>query len=231
MDQKQRIVNLLMVGFLIMAWQNTLHGASSVGKAIEVFGKTEELKYTRQTKTAPLVVDLPLYYQDGVLTGPMSSTRLLMEDPTSKMKAALYVFENSKLILDKEVIKHTQGALSVLVKGLKKGEELQIVTPHATLGVRGSSLFEELDKDSIKVTVGGGEVYSYSSTGAFRLTPGFIYHMKNGQVVEKEAASKNIPQLAGNWWTIWSIAPVYSHDTSAKKDTALERRATSEYLF
>src|SRR3989338_57744 len=193
----KKYINYIMFWFLILIWQNTFlqtaQGATSVGKAVELFGKTEELKHTRQTQTESLVLNAPLYYNDGILTGSNSSTRLLVEDPASKIKAAFYVFEDSKFTLDKEVVgasgkkmtvKHTQGALSVFVKGLKKGEELEIVTPQATLGVRGTGLHLKLTKNSLVLTVAMGIVLLHGKA----LLPGKVFEIVQGNIVKTEAA-------------------------------------------
>ena len=236
MNKKQKLVNTVMVGFLIFVGQNTLYGASSIGKAIELFGKKEELKYTHQAKTASLGENTPLYYSDGVSTGPNSSTRLLFEDPTSKIKAAFYVFENSKFTLDKEVVeaggkkitvKHTQGALSLFVKGLKKGDELQIVTSYATLGVRGTGLYIEYSPNyasdnTIYATVSGSGEGVY--LGNERLKSGIRYTIVNNRIVGREASSY-FPQHIENMGAvnIVEFSPIYRM-TDFINDAAKELR-------
>ncbi len=193
MNKKQKFINIVIAGFLMMVWYGGVQAAVSVGKAVEVFGKTEELKYTRQDKSARLIKDLPLQYQDDVITGHESSAQLLLEDPASKIKAAFYVFEDSKFTLDKEVIektgkkivvKHTQGTLGAVVKGIKKGEELRIVTPHATLGVRGSSLIIEVDRDTVKTWVEkGSDVFLTLKDGReFHLISGKVYRVEEDKI-------------------------------------------------
>ncbi|MBI3019537.1 MAG: FecR domain-containing protein [Deltaproteobacteria bacterium] len=209
MNKRQTIINSVSISLLIFTWHSTLYGASSIGKAIELFGKKEELKYTRQAQTEFLMVNTPLYYNDGILTGSNSSTRLLVEDPASKIKAAFYVFEDSKFTLDKEVVetsgkkitvKHTQGALSVFVKGLKKGDEVQIVTPQGTLGVRGTGLFLKLVQGHLFVTLAMGKVY----LGNVRLMSGREYQIDGGKIMG-EKPSSFVPELDGNMWAAGAI--------------------------
>ncbi|MBI3017468.1 MAG: FecR domain-containing protein [Deltaproteobacteria bacterium] len=236
MNKKQTIINLVSVGILIFTWQGQLHSASSIGKAIELFGKKEELKYTRQTQTESLAVNTPLYYNDGILTGSNSSTRVLVEDPASQMKAAFYVFEDSKFTLDKEVVeasgkkvtvKHTQGALSVFVKGLKKGDEIQIVTPQATLGVRGTGLYLKLTKDRLFLTIAMGVVLLHGKA----LLPGKMFEIESGNIVKTEAASKEIPQLDENMRLVGIVPGAYKNvlwSPANRNDTADERRDIAE---
>lgn len=236
MNTKQMIINLMTVGLLIFTWQSQLHSASSIGKAVELFGKKEELKYTRHAQTGALGVNTPLYYNDGILTGSSSSTRLLIEDPASKIKAAFYVFEDSKFTLDKEVVevsgkkiavKHTQGALSVFVKGLKKGDEVQIVTPQGTLGVRGTGLYLKLDQGHLFVTVAMGKVY----LGSTRLKAGIESDIVGGQIVG-EKASSFVPELDGNIAAVGGVPSSYKSilwNPANRHDSAEDRRKTTEY--
>ncbi|MBI3016423.1 MAG: FecR domain-containing protein [Deltaproteobacteria bacterium] len=164
MKKKIFILSLVFLGYSTQGYTTP-----AIGKAIEINGKPDELKYARQMATGQLKVDTPLYYNDEVFTGPKSTTRLVVDDFTANIKAAFYVYEDSKFTLAKEVVeatgkkivvRHTKGVLNSVIKGLQNDDELQIETPYGTVGVRGTCVQTKVGDNSV-------EVASDSSTTTF----------------------------------------------------------------
>ena len=177
------VIFMLVVLFTIptlLYHQYQLHGALvPAGKVIEVSGKVNELKYTREAKTVILKLNDPLFYDDWITTGPNSAVRVLLDEgKKSKEQLAFFIYENSKFKIDKAivdkkvVVQHTQGILRTLAKGLKTGDEIRVVTPAVTVGVRGSDVItEHLAMGSVKVNSYDGYITVYKPSDSAFLNP------------------------------------------------------------
>ena len=127
--------------------------AVRAGTVLDVAGEVSQLKNEREAKILPLKLNDDLLFNDSVMTGDASSTRLLLSPDEKRIK--FYVHENSRLKIDPVLIKDgkknfvtrfSQGLLRVITEKLE-GDSVTIITPNATVGIRGTDL---------QITVAGG---------------------------------------------------------------------------
>jgi len=195
---------ILILSLIFLGTQTQGYSAVSIGKTLELKGKVEELKYFRNAQSGPLKPDQPLYYNDEIVTGSHSTTRLGVDDFTANIKAGFYVYEDSKFTLDKEIIeatgkkirvRHTQGKLNSLVKGLQKSDEIQIETPHGTVGVRGTCVQTDLTTPgTVKIAADSPVTFngvSLSPSGTTEFTAGGGKKVRVESILDKEQCDRN----------------------------------------
>ncbi|OGQ17523.1 MAG: hypothetical protein A3B70_02780 [Deltaproteobacteria bacterium RIFCSPHIGHO2_02_FULL_40_11] len=180
---------------LLYKQYNTYSALVPAGKVIEVSGLVEELKLTREAKTIKLKLDDALYYDDWIVTGPNSATRVVIEDKSIDFKVSFFVFENStlkvsKMLVDKNkgrkiVAEHGKGMIRAFAKGLKGGDEVQIKYPNTTIGIRGTVYQGMYYEDVRQKTVEGGEVHFWVSPAEGAKA---ILHLADGRQIDITAA-------------------------------------------
>ncbi len=143
-----------------------LFAAIRAGTVLDVAGEVSQLKNEREAKILPLKLNDDLLFNDSVMTGDASSTRLLLSPDEKRIR--FYVHENSKLKIDPVLIKDgkknfvtrfSKGLIRVITEKLE-GDSVTIITPNATVGIRGTTvdiLVGEEDKSIIftNIAVGG----------------------------------------------------------------------------
>lgn len=141
-----RTIHFVILFFLIF-FLSEGYPAVKAGKVMEVSGKTDQLRLDRMEKKLPLQVDDALFFKDTVLTGDASTAGLHLT-PESDSEVKLFVYENSELKIEPDLLKagkrhfvakFNQGLMRFLAKGLKKNnEEFQLNLPNCVVGVRGT---------------------------------------------------------------------------------------------
>lgn len=154
---KKEIVLFL---FLLFSVKSTLYAEQQAGTLGEIGGQDKKVDYIRQTQKGSLKVNDPLFFQDWVLTQG-NTTADLRFTFFSPSKIDIFLYENSKFLVDQHVLKQTQqdfitrfsrGFMKIMAKGLNKNKRLLIYLSHSLVGVRGSILWVgALEKDGCKI--------------------------------------------------------------------------------
>jgi hypothetical protein len=140
--KKMQLLLMLVLMFLNIP----LMAAVRAGSVLDVAGEVSQLKNERGAKILPLKLNDDLLFNDSVMTGDASSTRLLLSPDEKRIR--FYVHENSNLKIDPVLIKDgkknfvtrfSKGLLRVIAEKLE-GDTVTIITPNATVGIRGTTI-------------------------------------------------------------------------------------------
>lgn len=159
-----------LVTFLLAA---SSHGAEEVGAVTRVQGRAVA---ERGAQVEPLSAEAPVIRDDRLVTGDASRLEVLLRGDTT-----LTLGENGALVLDDLIVTPTESSLRIRVTGafrmasglLPHGARTEIITPLATIGIRGTDVWGGPIDNAFGVFLIDGAVEVTTAAGTIVLdTPG-----------------------------------------------------------
>lgn len=166
-------LSVLVVSLAVPVFGAEEVGAETVGAVTRVQGSVVA---ERGAKVEPLSVMAPVIRDDRLVTGEAARLEVLLEGDTT-----LTLGENGALVLDDLIVTPTESSLRIRVTGafrlasglLPHGARTEIITPLASIGIRGTDVWGGPIDGAFGVFLIGGAVEITTRAGTVVLdTPG-----------------------------------------------------------
>lgn len=166
----------LLVVTLALGWVAAPAVAQEVGKFAVVQNQVSS-KRPGATEAVPAVIGAPIVIQESEITGPASRAKLVFGEGAVISIGQNTTFEVSQQAVDQATGKSTssvsvaQGNLRVFVSRFWGGRpEVEVNTPTAVVGIKGSEVLVEVTDGKTVVTVFGGSAEVRAKTGGRSVT-------------------------------------------------------------